>query len=94
MGPPALHCVGRLAGSLWELALSCLGLQWVMPISVRQQLVVQEGFFGRRVKFKVLRAIPNAIFWLWGMERNMRVFVGVETSIERLKDQWLKALFF
>ena len=46
-----LHC--RLARSLRELALSCLGLHWVMHISVRQQLVAWECFFVRTVKFKV-----------------------------------------
>ena len=71
-----------------------MGLQWVMPISVRQQLVAWKGFFGKRVKFKAFRAIPHAIFWLLWMERNRRVFDGVETSIEQLKDKWLMALFF
>jgi len=28
------------------------------------------------------------------MERNRRVFSGVETPLEQLKDKWLKTLFF
>jgi len=50
------------ARNLWESALSCLGLHGVMPMSVRHQLLAWEGFFGRRIKFKVSRALLHAIF--------------------------------
>jgi len=42
---------------------------------MRQQLATREGFFGRRVKFKVLQAIPHAIFRLSWIERNRKVFL-------------------
>jgi len=55
---------------------------------------VWESFVGRRAKFKGLCVIPHAIFWLLWMEINRGVFDGVETSLEWLKDKWLKTLFF
>jgi len=51
------------------------------------ELSVWEGFFGRRAKFEVFQAIADVIVWLLWMERNRRVFVGVETSLEWLKDK-------
>lgn len=57
-------------------------------------LSIREGFFGRRAEFEVFRAIPHAIFWLFWMERYRRVFDRMETPLERLKDKWLKTLYF
>jgi len=68
-----LYC--QISRNLWQLALSRLGLHWVMPNFVRHKLLVWEDFFGGRIKYKVCRAIPHAIFSLW-MERNRRVLVG------------------
>ena len=80
-----LHC--PIVGfSLW-----LLGLTLVMPSSVSHQLSMWEGFFRRRAKFKVFRAIHHAIFWLLWIGR---VFDGMESSLERFKDQWLKTIFF
>ena len=90
----------RLARNFSELALSYLGLHWVMPTSVRQQLVAREGLFfvfvfwegGSSLKFFKLFPMPS--FGWCGWRETGEFFDGVEISIERLKGKWLKALFF
>ena len=48
-----------------------------------------KGFFGRKVKYRVLQAIPRAIFWLLIMQRYRRVFGRIGTSHKQLKDRWM-----
>ena len=65
-----------------------------MPSFGSHQLSMWERYFGRRAKFKVFQAVSHAIFWLLWIEINKRVFDGMETSLERLKDKFLKTLLF
>ena len=90
-----LLCLRLIVRNLWELALSCLGLYWVIPNYVKHQLLVLEGFFwGRRVKYNIFRAMPCAIFWSLWMERNRRVVDGVKTSIEQLTASGSRPFFW
>jgi len=58
------------------------------------RLLAWEGFFlGRKLKYRVLQAIVHAIFWILWIQRTRRVFDGVETKREQLKDKWLRTLF-
>ena len=61
---------------------------------VGHQLLAWEGLFERKVESRVFRAILRAIFGILWIGRNMKVFDGVETSPEQLKDKCLKTLFF
>ena len=49
------------------------------PSSVKHQLLAWEGHLGENVKYKSFPAIPHAIFWLIWIERNRKLFDGVET---------------
>ena len=86
-----LHC--PFARNVWDLAWFCLGLHWVVESTGKYQLLAWEGFFGRKAKNRGFSVIPHAIFWILWTERNRRVFDGVETLMEQLKDKWLKILF-
>ena len=89
-----LQC--KVAWTLWEIAISCLGICWVSPGNIRSHLLAWEGMFGRkaRKKNKAGWMLPHVIFWCIWRERNRRAFEGIEIPIQHLKDIVLKTLYF
>ena len=88
-----LHC--QFARVLWNLALSCLGISWVAPDSIGNHLLAWEGFFGRKAKKKEeAMVLLDIICWCIWRERNRRVFESTETPLQRLKENFIKILYF
>ena len=65
-----------------------------MSKSILEHLYAWEGSFGRKVKVKIARLFPHAIFWSIWRERNRRVFEDEEMPLQCFKDYFIKALYF
>jgi len=59
---------------------------------IRLGIMLLDTFY-RRVKKKMVMVVPHAIVWnIWG-ERNQIVFESDETSLQCLKDNFMKTIF-
>ena len=67
------------------LLFSMLGVQWVLPATVKEMLLGwNETFVGKKRK-GVWRASPLRLFWTVWKARNKVAFEEEELSIQRLK---------
>ena len=78
-----LHCSRTRV--LWDLLFTLFGVSWVLPSSVRETLLSQNGFFlGKKCK-KAWRVAPLHIFQTVWKARNRLTFKDDMLSIQRLK---------
>ena len=80
-----LHC--SVARDLWNSIFSLFGLQWVMPIDVRDLLACWWAGRGRSKIKELWNSVPHCVFWCIWWERNSRSFEGNERNLLDLK--WL-----
>ena len=69
-----IHCtVARL---LWDLVLGLVGVQWVFPKTVKEDLYSWGGAFVGKKRKKLWNSIPLYIFGTVWKERNRLAFRG------------------
>ena len=78
-----------LAQKLWIKLLNEFGIQWIFPQSVSLMMVSKVG--GRKGRSYLWRTAVLAIMWVIWLERNNRIFEGIEASVE---DLWEKVRFW
>ncbi|XP_030483308.2 uncharacterized protein LOC115699905 [Cannabis sativa] len=78
-----------LAQRLWIKLLNAFEIQWVLPGSVPLMMVSKVG--GRKGRSYLWRTAVLAIIWVIWLERNNRIFEGIEASVE---DLWEKVRFW
>lgn len=71
------------------MAFGIIGYQCMTGGIVRDELWVWKGLAGRD---KQLGLIPFAIFWVIWKKINRRGFVGVEESIDKIRERWFQIL--
>ena len=85
------HC--PKARVLWNLVFSLFGVNWVLPLTVRDTLLGWSVSFGDKKRGKPWRAAPLCLFWTIWKERNRIVFDNKALSIQRLKISFVCNLF-
>lgn len=75
-----------------EISISVSGLQWVMPLSIKDAYVSWCFCRVDRIIKKIWQMIPTTIFWCFWKERNCRCFDGIST-LSFLKASCLVSLF-
>ena len=86
-----IHC--KLAKLLWNLFLSIVGISWVFPESVLNNLLAWQGAIVGRKRKKIWLAAPLCLFWnIWGA-RNRLVFENEVPSAQRIKANFVANLW-
>jgi hypothetical protein len=85
-----IHC--GVANALWNAILSRLGLNWVMPSSVKE-LMACWCSGGRTRSAVVWKMIPLCIMWCIWRERNARCFEDSARSFEEIVHYFLFTLY-
>ena len=86
-----IHC--PKARVLWNLVFSLFGVNWVLPLTVRDTLLGWSASFVDKKRGKTWRAAPLCLFWTIWKERNRIVFYNEALSIQRLKISFVCNLF-
>ena len=74
---------------LWNLVFSLFGVNWVLPLMVRDTLLGWSASFVDKKHGKTWRAAPLCLFWTVWKERNRIVFYNEALSIQRLKNSFV-----
>ncbi|WKA03436.1 hypothetical protein VitviT2T_021543 [Vitis vinifera] len=86
-----IHC--PKARVLWNLVFSLFGVNWVLPLTVRDTLLGWSASFVDKKRGKTWRAAPLSLFWTVWKERNRIVFDNEALSIQRLKNSFVCNIF-
>ena len=78
---------------LWDLVYSLFGVNWVLPLTVRDTLIGWSASFVDKKRGKAWRAAPLCLFWTVWKERNVIVFDYEVLSIQRMKNSFVCNLF-
>ena len=78
---------------LWDLVFSLFGINWVLPLTVRDTLLSWFASFVDKKREKTWRATPLCLFWTVWKEINMIVFANEVLSIQRMKIFFVCNLF-
>ena len=86
-----IHC--NLAKILWNLFLSIVGISWVFPQSVLNNLLAWQGASVGKKRKKIWLAAPLCLFWnIWGA-RNRLVFENEVPSVQKIKANFVTNLW-
>jgi hypothetical protein len=85
-----IHC--GVTNALWNAVLSCLGLSWVMPRSVKE-LMACWCSGGRTRSAVVWKMIHLCLMWCIWRERNARCFEDLARSFEEIVHYFLFTLY-
>ena len=86
-----LHC--HWVSTLWFLALSLMGISWVQPSNVNDDLVAWRRRLKDRWVHGIWKLIPLAIWWCTWKERNRRIFEGKALFLQNFKLSFLGLLY-
>ena len=86
-----VHC--PKARVLWDLVFSLFGVNWVLPLTVKDTLLGWFASFVDKKRGKTWQAAPLCLFWTVWKERNMIVFYNEVLSIQRMKNSFVCNLF-
>ena len=70
---------------LLNLIFSLFGVQWVLHMSVRSNLLGWRVLFVCKEREQSWKAIPLCLFWTLWKERNRRAFNDMEQSEQTIK---------
>lgn len=79
-----LWCSG--AFGIWSLIYSLIGISWMMPVSIREELWAWECV---HLNSRLIKLIPLTIFWVLWKERNFRTFKSKKRYMYRLRERWM-----
>ena len=86
-----IHC--KLAKTLWNLFLSIVGISWVFPQSVLNNLLAWQGATVGKKRKRIWLAAPLCLFWnIWGA-RNRLVFENEAPTAQRIKANFVTNLW-
>lgn len=86
-----LHC--PVATDIWNMFLSVLGFNWVMPESTKDAYSSWSRWKVGKSISKIWKMIPGCIFWVIWTERNRRCFEGLATPNYSLKANCIVLLY-
>ena len=78
---------------LWDLVFSLFGVNWVLPLTVRDTLLGWFASFVDKKCGKTWREAPLCLFWTVWKERNRIVFDNEVLSIQRMKNSFVCNFF-
>ena len=86
-----IHC--NFAKSLWDLLLSIVGISWVFPHSVLNNLLAWQGTAVGKKRKKIWLAAPVCLFWNIWCARNRLVFQNEVPNAQRTKATFVTNLW-
>ena len=86
-----IHC--PKARVLWNLMFSLFGVNWVLPLTIRDTLLGWSASFVDKKRGKTWQPVPLYLFWTVWKERNRIVFYNEALSFQRLKSSFVCNLF-
>ena len=86
-----IHCPKTRV--LWDFVFSLFGVNWVLPLTVRDTLIGWSDSFVDKKRGKAWRAALLCLFWTIWKERNRIVFDNEVLSIQKMKNSFVCNLF-
>ena len=86
-----IHC--NFAKVLWDLFLSIVGISWVFPHSVLNNLLAWQGASVGKKRKKIWLAAPLCLFWNIWRARNRLVFENEVPNAQRTKASFVTNLW-
>ena len=82
-----VHC--SKARVLWDLVFTLLGVNWVLPLTVRDTLLGWLASFVDKKRRKAWLTTPLCLFWMIWKERNKIIFNNEDLLIQRMKNSFV-----
>ncbi|WMV26638.1 hypothetical protein MTR67_020023 [Solanum verrucosum] len=87
-----LHC--KVTTQVWALFTNLASLNWIMPEHIADLLSCWVRRGGSKSQRRWWRTVPACIWWIIWKERNQRIFVGKECTIEKINWKVITTLGF